>query len=391
MGVMTVTNALRDEVDRNSAVRLTDLLERLGAVKGRVAAVTVAGMVVSIVVALTVPRYYVATTLLLPSQQQSGAGNGAIAQLGSLVGVAGTPLPVKSNDELFIGLMKSRSILGAVTKKFDLVKHYGAGSDVDAQKVLMARTTITSDRRAGLLSLSVEDVDPKLAADLANYYMVELERLTSTLTITEAQQRRAFFEEQVAKTRSKLNAAELRFAQLQRDKGFLMTDVLAEAGVRGGVEVRQQIAAREVQLAALQRFATNENPEAKRLSAEIQALRQKQTRLEEGQVSSAAYHPETIETVNAYREVKVYTGALEGLVRQLELSRLDEAKDTPSLQQIDPAVAPEYPVKPSRVNIVLGGTVLSAGFASFFAMASYALGRMRSPRWAKVRAAWGWR
>jgi uncharacterized protein involved in exopolysaccharide biosynthesis len=388
---MTASDAAMGENDQASAVRLTDLLAYLGSIKWRIALLTIVGTAASVAVALYVPRYYVATTLLMPSQASQGMGNSPMVQLGSLVGVAGGALSAKSNDELYIGLLKSRSILGTMTKRFDLQRRYTADDDQDAQKILMGRTTVMSDKKAGLLSLSVEDTDPKLAAELANYYVVALEHLTSTLAITEAQQRRVFFEDQVAKTKAKLNEAEIRFARLQREKGFLMTDVLAESGVRGGVEVRQQIATREVQLAAMESFATSQNPEAKRLAAEIQALKQKQIRLDQGQASDGGQRSESMETVNAFRDVKVYTAALEGLVRQLEMSRVEEAKDSPSLQQVDPAVPPQYPVKPSRVGIVLAGTALTAFFASTLALVVFAFRRLRSPRWAKVKAAWAWR
>lgn len=388
---MTASDGTQGEDGHDTAVRLTDLLAYLGSIKWWIVLITIVGAAISVGVALSLPRYYVATTLLMPSQQSQGSAMGPVAQLGSLVGVAGGALSAKSNDELYIGLMKSRSILGTVVKQFDLRGRYAADDELDAQKILMARTTAVADKKAGLLTLSVEDTDPKVAADLANHYVLALERLTSTLAITEAQQRRVFFEDQVNKTKAKLNEAERRFARLQRDKGFLMTDVLAESSVRGGVEVRQQIAAREVQLAALTTFATGQNPEAKRLAAEIQALKQKQFKLEQGQTADGSQHSESMETVNAFRDVKVYAGALEGLVRQLEVSRVEEAKDTPSLQQIDPAVPPQYPVKPSRVGIVLAGTALTAGFTCLFATVGFAFRRIRSPRWAEVKAAWAWR
>ena len=174
------------------------------------------------------------------------------------------------------------------------------------------------------------------------------------LAVTDAQQRRVFYEDQIKKTQAEFASAEARFRVANEKSGMQVTSILAETGIRANAEMRGQIAAKEVQLEAMSRFETAQNPDVQRLSSEISALRQQLAKLEKGTgASNNPISPTQQEAVQAYRDIKVQEAMLEVLIKQYELARVDEAKEGPLVQQVDPATPPERRSKPKRTLIVL--------------------------------------
>lgn len=345
------------------------------------------GVLGSLAIAFSVPRYYVSTTLVMPPQQQNSAA-GAVAQLSALAGVAGSVAGIKTPDEMYLAMFKSRTLQDTLIKQFDLQKRYGTELVLETREVLTARSTIASDKKSGLITVSVDDHDPQFAAHMANAYVNELKKILSTLAVTEAQQRRAFFQQQVEKTKMALNDAELRFRKLQMSQGIVATEVLAEASVRASVDLRRKIAEKEVQLQAMGDFVTAKHPETQRLVAELNALRSKLSTIEEGDEKQANGKEPGVRAVTAFRDMKVQSAALDALLKQLELSRIDEAREGPLLQQIDLAIPAEKPSKPKRKYIVMGGVVLSFLISLVLVMLVESSQRGRKGYWSDVRRAW---
>lgn len=339
-------------------------LHSLGAHVGRekrtFIAVAVLGTALALAYALTVQRYYSASTVLLPPQQQQSSTLGALAQLGALSGMAGAAAGIKPPDELYVALLKTRRLQDAVIRRLKLQDRYEQTSLENTRKRLGALVAVSSDRKTGLVTVETDDVDAAFAAQLAQVHFEELKKILSNLAVTEAQQRRVFFEQQVARTREALAAAEVAFRSAQAKSGLVVSQALAESGIREGATLRARIAEREVQLHALGRFATEQNPEVRRVSAELSALRDQLSRLEGGDAGAGANTPpQGMEAVRAYREMKVQEASLEALIRQYEVARVDESREGPLLQQVDPPVVPERPTKPKRKSLVLAGFAAS--------------------------------
>ena len=209
---------------------------------------------------------------------------------------------------------------------------------------------------------------------MANLHVDELRVLLGRLAVTDAQQRRMFYEQQIKKVQAELAEAEQSFRQAKAHSGMQVTAVLAESGVRASAELRGQIAAREVQMSAMSRFATAQNPDVQRLGSELSALRGQLAKLEQGSGVIEASTPLQQQAVKSYRDVKVQEAMLEVLIKQYELARVDEAKEGPLLQQLDVATAPERKAKPKRASIVL-----AAAFVGLFlgALLAFVLRAMR--------------
>lgn len=372
---MTTPESQAGHGSRDSTA-FVDLLIALGYEKKRFFLMSVLGVALGLAVALTVPRYYTATTVILPPQQQQAGQAGALAQLGALAGVAGAATGMKTPEDLYLALLKSRSLQTLVVQKLKLQERYGIASMDACLSTLSGRVKITVQKSTGLITINADDRNPQFAAELADAYVAQLRDMMSRLALTEAQQRRLFFEKQQDKIKNALVQAEIRFAGLQQTTGLMVTASQAEMALREAAETRRLIAELEVKRAALGSAFTAENASLRALNAQLSTLRQRLSQLEGGghHEPQDKANPDRYRSVQAYRDAKTYEVAYEQVTKQLELARLDEAKEGPLLQQVDPAIPPEFPSKPKRILVLLG---IAMAFSALGALWSIVRGMRR--------------
>ena len=356
------------EDDDENAVSLTEVLTWLGEKKALIAGVTAAVAVLALIVALLLPPVFTArTSLLAPGSQQQSGSAAALAALGSLGGIAGG-LGAKTPDDLYVALLKSDSVQRGLDQRFNLRAHYDVESYEVLRKTLPAYVRVSSDKKSGVISVEVDDKDPKFAADLANAHEAEVTKLLGRLAVSEAQLRRAFFEKQLQETKENLIKAERSLQAVQEKSGVIVLDKQAEALIGNAALLRAQISEREVQLRVLRTSATEQNPAVMRLNSELRGLRAELARMESSQggaPGSAVDMPvgripeAAVDYVRARRELKLQETLLESMVRQYEIAKLDEAKEGPSLQQVDVALPPDHKSRPARALIVLSSALVS--------------------------------
>lgn len=400
---------MTDHIQENTEpdINLLDLLIALGQEKWTLIVVTFLAAITGVVVSLVTPATYVSRTSIMPSQQ-SGGGGGGLASLGSLAGLAGLGAlsnmasGIKSSDEMFIALMRSQSVQSALIEQFKLKERYGARNTEEARQALNLNVVILADKKSGMLFVDAQDKDPEFAAQLANAQVKELNVVLSRLAVTEAQQRRAYYEQQIIKTQAKIPQLELEYKEAQKSSGLEVASLLSEAGTLPG-----QIAAKELQLQVLSKFATTQNPELKRLAAEISALRTQLAKYELSKSESKTSDPskpvqstESTKTkfvqkaTQAYNTLKIQEALLDGYVKQLELAKVDEAKEGPTVQVVDEAIAPEMRAKPERKKLVIAYTVTGLIVALVLATLRALLRHIQSTseglqRWSQLKRAWG--
>ena len=335
------------------------------------------------------PVFQASTTLLPPQQTQSLAA-GALASLGALTG-----LPTggsRSPADQYVSLMLSNNATDKLIDKFKLGEAYGFDERWRVRKELVDSTTINVGKKDGLITVAVEDVDPKRAAALANQYVDELRRLTAELAVTEAQERRLFFEGQLKATKEKLAQAQ---AALQ-SSGFTVESLRAEpkAAAEGYARLRAELTTAEVRLQAARGAFTDTAPELRQLQDTVIALR--------GQVarSESASNPSSnvsADYVSKYREFKYQETLFELMARQFELARVDESREGALIQVVDVATPPERKLRPKRSVYGIVGTLVA-----FVLLAGLVLVRARlreaerndpvaHARWLKFKAALGFR
>lgn len=344
--------APRDAV-ADDEINLIDLATTLGEEKRTLFGVPLVTTLLAIVYALAATPIYTARTVILPPQQQQSTASVALASLGALAGVAGAAAGIKSPDEMYVAFFKGQSLQDDLIARFKLKEYYEQETFQETRKALEDTTRIGSDKKSGLITIEVDDPDPVFAANLANGHAEALRHLLDRLAVSEAQQRRQFFEQQIRKTQEVLAAADARFRALTAKGGLPVTDVLAQVSVTASATLRGQIAAKEVELSAMRRFATGQNPDILRLASELAALRAQLAKVEEGGARIGAATATGQSAVVALRDVKTQQAVLEVLVKQYEMARVDEAREGPLLQQVDVAQPPEKKSKPRRTLIVL--------------------------------------
>lgn len=320
-------------------------------------------------VSMMLPNIYTATTKLLPPPQAQSGASALLSQLGGVSGLTGMS-GVKAPADLYIGIMKSRTIADKLIARFDLKKVYGTDSAEKARRHL-AQNTVLIAGKDGLITVEVDDKDPKFVAKLANGYVEELQLLTKTLAVTEASQRRLFFERQLETAKDKLAKVEMSLKGAMDSGGVISVDSESQAILETAARLKAQVSAKEIQLGSMRAFVTAQNPEFMRASAELRSLRNELAKLEGGRAGTGAVSGNRsagLENIQLMRDLKYYQMLYELLAKQYESARLEEAKDSSQIQVLDAAIEPEFKAKPKRALIVLSATIFG-----FFAAAAWAL------------------
>lgn len=361
-----------EDEDDGPQVGLLDALTWLGEAKRNIALLTVgvAACAAGVTMIMT-PMYTARTSLTAPATQSQGGGaSAALSALGSLSALSGlgTSLAGKTPDEMYVAILKSDSVLRGLNTQFKLQERYDVRSFEALRKEIRNFVKITADKKSGVLQVEVEDEDPKFAAELANGYASEVDKVLARMMVTEAQQRRAFFELQLKEAKQGLANAEEALRQVQEKTGLIVLDKQAEVIIQAVAELKSRIIATDVQLRVLRTSSTAANPDVQRLTAQLAALRSELARMETAgalAAASAASEPAgmsvptsklpatAVEMMRAVRDVKLQETLLANMVRQYETARLDVAKDAPSLQQIDIAQPPDRKSSPARAQITL--------------------------------------
>ena len=386
----TANTAVEAEDDE---ISLIDLAIALGEEKKTLFMVPAITTTLAIVVSLLMTPIFTAKTLMMPPQQQQSGAASALASLGALAGLAGGAAGIKSPDEMYIAFMQSETLQNAVIKKLELQERYEKKTLFETREELKKTVKIAADKKAGLITIEADDKDPEFAAKLANTHVEELRSLMGRWAVTDAQQRRVFFEQAIAKTQSELADAEANFRSAKEKSGMQVTAVIAETAVKAGAEMRAQIAGKEVQLAAMSNFATPQNPDVQRLAGELAALRAQLKKLEQGSGGDEKTTPLQQLAVQSYRDIKAREAMMGVLVAQYESARVDEAKEGPLIQQVDVAVAPERKSKPKRMLIVGAAAIAGLFFGVIFALIRRAImnasnDKEGAQRLSRLRSAW---
>jgi uncharacterized protein involved in exopolysaccharide biosynthesis len=363
------------------AFSLMDVLTQLARRKQLIAKVTGIAMLVGAITCLLLPVRYTATTKIMPPQQTQSTTSLMMNQLanigaGSLATVAGGGFGLKNPNDIYVGLLTARPVGDAIIREFGLAQAYHA-RDMTAARKTLAHNTVVASEKDGFISVSVTDKDKQRAAAMANAYTEELRVLTKTLAVTEASQRRLFYEEQLKQARESLIDAEVSFQQVQQNKGLVQLDAQAKAMIEGVALLRAQVAAKEVEVQALRSYSTEHNPDLELAERELSSLRGEAAQLEQrnhvsgfadlglGDVPGAG-----MEYLRAEHEVKYRQTMFDLLIKQYDAARLDEAKDAAIIQVVEPAIAPDRKSSPQRALIVLLFTaagLFAAGLLVLFA------------------------
>ena len=301
-----------------------------------------------------IPPTYTATTTFLPPQQQQSAANALLSSLGSLAGLASSSANLRTPADQYVALMQSTTVSDRIVEQFKLMEVYDKKYRVDTRKELADNVHFNVGKKDGLITVEVDDKSPQRAAEMANHLVDELRRMTDTIAVTEAQQRRKFFEQQLRQTQDRLVQAQ----QVLQASGFTQGALKAEpkSAAESYARLKAEVTAAEVRLQTLRGTLSNTSAEVQQQQNAVTALRDQLARLET-QTNDARGGPDY---VSKYREFKYQETLFDLFAKQYELARVDESREGALIQVVDPATAPEKKSKPKRVIVALLATLLAS-------------------------------
>jgi len=363
---------MTEDTVREEEINLLDLLLVIAKRKGLIIKITFGVAIITAIISLILTPIYKAETKILPPQS---SGGGLASQLISQMagGLDISALGGKTPADLYIGMLSSNTVVDKIISRFNIMQEEGFNYKGDARNfVLKNITNFSYDKKSGIITIAVQDKDPKRAADMANAFVEELKNLNKGLAITEASQRRLYYEEQLKDTKDALIKAENEMKAFQEKTGALQIDEQAKAIIGGIADLKAKVAAKEVELKVLRSFATPQNPDYQRVEEELKALRNELKKLEANEkgghdpIMPTGRIPSVgLEYFRKLREVKFNETLYELLLKQYELAKLDEARDAVLIQVIDKATPPDKRFKPKRTSMVIIAT-FSALFISIF-------------------------
>lgn len=349
------------------------------------AAITILTAIISLILT---PVYRAETRILPPVKNESGLAMQMLSQIGALSGI-GEISGLKTSSDLYAGLLKSRTILDRIIDRFDLMKLYDVEFRDSARKRLEKSVNIKTDKKSGIVKISVEDKDRERSANMANAFVEELKNLTRGLAITEASQKMLFLEEKLKDAKEALVKSEEAMKGFQEKTGAIKIDDQAKAVIEGIAQLRAQIAAKEVELKVMKTYATPQNPDLQKTEEELKGLKEQLSRLEAKGVSgksdplipTAKIPAVGAEYIRKLREFKYNEALYEILLKQYEVARIDAARDPIIIQVIDKAIPPEKRIKPKRGTMVVFGMITALFLSIFIAfLMEYKENLVRDPK-----------
>jgi uncharacterized protein involved in exopolysaccharide biosynthesis len=317
-------------------------------------------------------RIYTATTKLMLPQQQASAAASLLASLGGTGGgLGGISSAFRSPIDQYIGLLKSRTVVDELIDRFKLTQRYDDVVIDDTRRSLDANVRVVLGKD-GFITVEVDDTDPAFAAELANGHTEALGHVLTHLAVTEAQQRRLFFEKQLISAREKLTSAEEALKTSGVSSGTLRSD--PRAAVDDVARLKAGITVLEIKLTGMHSFLAESAPEYRQAQAELAATRQQLARAQGQQPASVAgLGSGSGDYLSKYRDFKYQEALVDLFAKQYEGARVEESREGAVIQVVDAAVPPKRQSQPKNVLIALIAIVASGAALLLFVFVRYGL------------------
>jgi capsule polysaccharide export protein KpsE/RkpR len=353
------------------------------------ARVTVWGLILSTVIAFVIPKRYESTTRLMPPDTQSGSGMAMMAALAGssgagmgLTSLAGDLLGIKSSGALFVDILSGRTVQDRLIDRFNLRKVYHDRYWQDARKDLAEFTDISEDRKSGVITIKVTDHDPQRAAQLAEAYVEELDRLVAQVSTSSARRERIFIEQRLQAVKQGLDDASRQFSEYASRNTTIDITAQAKATVEAAAKLEGELIAAQSELEGLEQIYTRNNVRVRSLRARVDELRSQLHKIggetsdpPAGDSPAPGKTPDRtngqefpsirqlpllgVKWADLYRESKLQETVYELLTRQYELAKIEEAKEIPVVKMLDRADVPERKSSPKRLLLMILGMLLA--------------------------------
>jgi len=354
-------------------------------------------LIASIVFAFLVPSHYKSAVRFVPAEtSSSGGGSSMMGLLSKALGGensstafgldAASLLGAKTPGAFYVEVLKSRTVQDRLINRFDLRARYRKGTYFEARKKLAKFTDIEEDKKSGVIALTVTDYEPKMAAQIANAYVDELNRLAVDLNTSSAHRERQFLEERLATAKQDLARASASLSQFTSKNSMVDPQNEGRAVMDAAARMQGELIASETELKGLQQIYSDDNVRVRTLKARMAEL-QSQLKKLVGQNNDAAGQDavgwsapypsmHTLPGLGSryaelYREAKIQEAVYAFVTQQFEMAKIQEAKELPIVRVMDAGVAPEKRSSPIRSLIVVGSVFGALLLACLWVLGKY--------------------
>ncbi len=349
---------------------------------------TIAGLLLSILIAFLIPKRFQSTARLMPPDQGSSSGMAMLAaasgkigaDIGSSLGaLGGDLLGLRSSSDLFLGILESRTVQDDVINRFDLKNVYSDRRMEDAREDLSKYTGFSADRKSGIITIDVVDRSPTRAAAMAGEYVTELNRVVTELNTSSAHRERVFLEDRLTQVKQDLETAEQNFSQFATKNTALDIPAQGKAMIEAAATLEGELIAAQTQLEGLKQVYADGNVRVRSTQARVDELRRQLDKNMGGKsgdpgTGNGQYRQSLYPSIrelpalgvgyaDLYRNTKIQEAVFQTLTQEYELAKVQEAKETPSVKVLDPPDVPEKKSFPPRLVIILLGTILAMSAA----------------------------
>jgi uncharacterized protein involved in exopolysaccharide biosynthesis len=354
----------------------------------------VISLAAGLLIAFLIPKKYTSTGRIMPPDN-GGSGMALLAALtggrgstdmGGLGSLAGSLLGMRNSSALFVDLLRSGTVSGDLIERFQLQHAWRKRYKVDAAKYLARHTTITDDKRSGVITVAVEDSDPRRARDLAQGYLEELNKLVTRTSTSSARQERIFIEKRLRGVEADLKQAQVALSEFASTHTTIDLSEQTRAMVDAGARLQAEQIATQAEVDSLKQIYGDTNVRVRAAQARAAEVQRQLTKLggtagvggangaENEEPSGELYPPLrqlprlAVPYSELYRRVRVQEAVYELLTQEYEVARIQEAKDVPAVSVIDAPGIPEKKSFPPRLLVTAVITVLSIGGTVLFVL-----------------------
>jgi capsule polysaccharide export protein KpsE/RkpR len=373
--------AEESQTRQQTRIRFANNVRVVWSERGFLVRISALGLILGVVVALLIPTRYTATTRLMPPDNQSSsslamaaASMAASGGGGGFGEIAGNLLGLRSNSDVFVGILSSRTVQNHIIEQFDLKPLYGVSRMEDARKQLSRRVGIAIDRKNEMITISVSDHSPQRAADMAAAFTEQLNRLVSELSTSSARRERIFLESRLTQVNQDLETAEKEFSQFSSKNSAINIQEQGKAMLEVAGSVQGKLMLAQSELEGLRQIYSDSHVRVRALKAKIAELQSQLGKLG-GKDQTAALDPDTaaadlypsirklpllgVAYADLYRRTKVQEAVYGVLTQEYELAKVQEAREIPIVKILDPPEVPEKKDFPPRTLIALSTTGLA--------------------------------
>jgi capsule polysaccharide export protein KpsE/RkpR len=233
-----------------------------------------------------------------------------------------------------------------------------------------------------VITITVTDRNPRRAAQMAQAYVEELDRLVAKVSTSSARRERIFIEQRLQTVKQDLDNSSRKFSEYASKNTTVDMTAQAKATVEAAAILEGQLIAAQSELDGLEQVYTKNNVRVRSLQARVDELRTQLHRIggetydkPGNNAPEANFVPDKISGqefpsirqlpllgvrwADLYREAKIQETVYELLTQQYEIAKIQEAKEIPVVKVVDAPDVPEKKSFPPRLAIMILGTIFA--------------------------------